>query len=173
LPDSAVTAPPFAAASHRGQLDDALFLACGLAWGACLIHGVAAIEHAREYMPYSIFFALLACAQLWWGIAVYRRPAPKLLLAGAVVSLMVVALWIVSRTAGLPIGPRPWTPESVGAIDSFASADEILLALVVLFQLRPGRRGALARAFRYVVSASGICLVLLSSLAFTLGGHGH
>ena len=85
---------------------------------------------------------------------------------------MVAALWMISRTSGLPIGPQPWAPESVGALDSIATANEIALALLVFFQLRHGRSRALTRGCSSVMTGTALCLILLSSLAL-LGGHAH
>lgn len=154
-------------------MPDRLFLACGLAWGAGLIHIQAAIDHVDEYVPFSVFFILLAAAQFGWGFAITRRPAPRLLSAGAIVSLTVVGLWVLSRTSGLPVGPQPWSPEPVGPIDSLASADEALLALIVVFQLGRGSAGALLRYARQLATAAGLCLVLLSSLSLAYVGHAH
>lgn len=155
------------------QLDDRIFLLCGLAWGAGLIHWEAAIEHLQEHALFAVFFAFLAATQCLWGIAVYRSPARGLLRAGAVMSLMVVALWIVSRTSGLPIGPDHWTPERVGALDSVATGDEVVLALLVLFQLRSGAAGALERGGRHLATAAALTLILLSSLSLIAGGPAH
>ena len=154
-------------------MPDRLLLACGLAWGAGLIHIQAAIDHVDEYVPFSVFFILLAAAQFLWGFAISRRPTPRLLSAGAIVSLMVVGVWILSRTSGVPVGPEPWTPEPVGLIDSIASADEVLLALIVVFQLGRGSAGALLRRAGQLATAAGLCLVLLSSLSLAYVGHAH
>ena len=56
-------------------------------------------------------------------------------------NLGVAAVWLLSRTAGLPLGPDPWTPESVGVADSIATALEVLLAAgaTVLLWPRNGR----------------------------------
>jgi hypothetical protein len=165
--------PPRAAPAATAQrLDNALFIACGLACGAGLIHVEAAIQHVDEYVLYAVFFALLAPAQFAWGAAVYRRPGRRLLLAGAVGSLVVVGLWIVSRTSGLPIGPTPWQPEPVGAIDALATADEAVLALLAILQLRASRGGLLMRGSAHLAAATGTVLILFSSLALVLGG-GH
>jgi hypothetical protein len=155
------------------RFDDSLFLACALAWGASVIHVQTAIAHVREFVLFSVFFALLAAAQLAWGIALYRSASRRLMVVGAVGSVMVATLWVVSRTSGLPIGPVPWIPERVGTLDSIASADEAALALLMIFQLRPLRAGRLARSFKAVVSGAGAGLVLLSSLSLTLTRHVH
>jgi hypothetical protein len=161
--------PPAPAAR---RLDERLFIACGLAWVTGLIHVEAAIQHVAEYMLYAVFFVLLAAAQGLWGIAVYRSPTRKLLTAGAITSLMVATVWVISRTSGLPIGPQPGTPEPLGALDSIATTNEAAIALLVFFKLRGEPPSALLRGCTRLTTATAICLILLSSLALT-GGHAH
>ena len=165
--------PAVAARPRARQLSDVLLIACGLSWGAGLIHVVAAIGHFDQYALYAVFFEVLAIAQFAWGVGAYRRPTPALLRVGAVGSLAVVALWVASRSPGLPIGPDPWRPEPVGAIDSIATGDELVLALLVGFQLRSLGPGAFARGTKRLATAAGLALILLSSLAVTFPVHAH
>jgi hypothetical protein len=167
-PEAGLQAPARAAA-----LDNGVFLACGLAWSAGLIHLAAAVDHVDEYVPFAVFFFLLAPAQLALGVALYRRPTRRLLRAGALGSMIVVAIWVVSRTSGVPIGPTPWVAEPAGLLDCLASADEAVLALLVLYQLRSDPGPLLVRCSRPLLTAAGVGLILLSSLALAGGGHAH
>jgi hypothetical protein len=152
-------------------LPDWLFTACGLSWGAALIHISAAIGHVHESGLYVLFFALLAPTQLAWGFLVCRRSTRELLLAGAALSLLVAAVWLISRTTGLPVGPEPWRPEAVGAVDAIATADELALALLVWLYGFSRLRGRAARALGVGARVGGIALVILSSLALLAAGH--
>lgn len=153
-------------------VSDRIFVACGLAWAAGLIHVVATIEHVREYALYAVFFALLAPAQFAWGAALYRRARRWLMWVGAAASLAVVAVWIMSRTSGMPLGPDgAWKPEPVGALDGVATADEIALALILLLELSPA--GRLVAGCRRVVTVASLPLLLLSSMTLVLVGHSH
>jgi hypothetical protein len=165
------SAPSEVTARTRAELEDTVFIACGLAWCASLIHVQAAVEHLNEYALYAVFFALLAPLQFAWGVAVYRRPARILLRAGAVMSLLVAGLWLMSRTTGLPIGPEPWRPESVGAADSIATADELVMALLAFFPYGLGKNGVLRRRSRQAAAVAGLGLILLSSLSLVVVGH--
>ena len=160
-----------AAPARPGRLDDRLFMACGLVWGAGLIHVAAAVEHYHEYRLYALFFALLAPLQFVWGLVVCRRPSRRLVLAGAVGCLLVVGLWVMSRTTGMPIGPEPWRPEAVGVIDAIATADELTLALLAFTYLRPARRPRLGAALRGLAMSVGFVMVVLSSLALMAAPH--
>lgn len=155
------------------RLDDRLFVLCGLAWAAGLIHVVAAIDHVEESLLYAAFFALLAPAQLGWGALVYRRHTRRLMRAGAMLSLAVAATWLASRTTGMPVGPERWQPEPVGPLDAVATADEVALALLAFVQLRGAPNGTAAGAIGHLTAAAGVGLILLSSLAVALVGHAH
>lgn len=161
-----------ATAPRTREIADWLLIACGLSWGAGLIHVKAAVDHLDEYVLYSVFFEVLAVLQLVWGVAIYRAPTRRLMVGGAAMSIGVVMLWVGSRTTGLPIGPDPWTPESVGVIDVLASADELVLALLVALHLGSWTTGGLARGPRYVLFAVALVLILASCLSLT-GGHAH
>ena len=159
------------------SLPDWLFIACSLSWGAALIHVSAAISHASESGLYALFFGLLAPIQLGWGLLICRSTSRRLLLAGCVLSLLVVAVWAMSRITGMPIGPAPWHPERVGLIDSLASADELMLVWMVSSFGRsdaPGRSGRSPVVGANVAGATqalGVVLIVLSSLALLGAGH--
>jgi hypothetical protein len=161
-------------ASARVQpatLPDWLFIACGLSWGAALIHVSAAIEHSGESALYAVFFALLAPVQLAWGFLLCRFASRRLLVAGCVLSLIVVFVWAMSRTTGVPVGPRPWHPEAVGLVDSLATADELMIVLLVWsFTRRATARGA-RTALAAAAEVLGVMLILVSSLALLAAGH--
>jgi hypothetical protein len=159
-----------------------LFIACGLSWGAAVIHVSAAISHAGESGLYTLFFALLAPIQLGWGLLMCRSPSRRLLLAGCLLSLAVVVVWAMSRTFGMPIGPKPWHPEAVGLVDSLASLDELTIVLLAWscgagfgggdgLGASPDRGWRAARAVRAGAQLLGVVLILLSSLALLAAGH--
>lgn len=165
LSDAALTAPT------ARRFPDRLFLACALAWGASLIHVEAATTHLQESVTFSVFFALLALTQALWGIVLYFSPSPKTLVFGAATSVLVSALWVVSRTSGLPFGPDGGAPEGIGILDSVATGDEIVIAVLVFFHLHAMTGGRSARAVRGLTAAAGIGLLMLSSLVLMLPGH--
>jgi hypothetical protein len=130
-----------------------------LSAGAAAIHFAVAKSHFDEYFLFGLFFVLSGIAQLAWAVLVLFRPSRLLLALGVVGNLLITAVWAVDRIWGLPIGPDPWKPESVGFADVTASAFEIVLALgcLVLFA-RPARaalreRRGLAFALTLAVTA--------------------
>lgn len=169
---SAATAVPEADVSGARQVDSDVLLMCGLAWAAGLIHIQAAVDHLSEVPAYTVCFVILAVAQVAWGIALYRSPRRSLLIAAAIGSLCVLAVWILSRTSGLPIGPERGEPEQLGLLDSVASADEIALILFVALRLGP-RRLRDGGTVAWLVRAGFAVLILLSSMVLAGGVHAH
>ena len=102
-------------------------MACSV--GAAVVHADVIGSHFRESALYGWFFSLSALAQFAWGVLVVRRADRPLLVCGLVGNGLIVLLWLVTRTTGLPVGPRPWRPESVGAFDGLATALEVALVV--------------------------------------------
>jgi hypothetical protein len=159
-----VSSPP-----ARSVADD-VFVICGLAWAAGLIHDLAAVDHLGEYGPFAACFATLAAVQFAAGVLVYRRPSPRTLGAVAALSIGTLAVWALSRTTGLPVGPGHWAREPVGALDVLAGADEATLAILVVAHLRARPATPVQRLAARACSAAGPALVAISSLAFMVGG---
>ncbi|MGZ4105075.1 MAG: hypothetical protein ACXVP8_07410 [Actinomycetota bacterium] len=117
-----------APAAERAINSPALVLA-PLSVGAGLIHAAVTALHFREYWLYGAFFVLSAAAQLGWAYLVARRSSRALLLTGVLGNAAIIALWLASRTIGLPIGPEPGAAEAVGWRDAFATVYEVGLVV--------------------------------------------
>jgi hypothetical protein len=113
---------------------------------AAVVHLTVLREHFREDVRYGFFFLALTVAQCGLAFLLTYRPEHRTVRSVAVASGCVVALWLVSRTTGLPLGGEPWRPESFGAFDIAASCAEIATAvgclshLWALGELRPPPR---------------------------------
>src|SRR5262252_7914208 len=81
---------------------------------AGLIHLAVAPEHLREYVAFGIFFIAVGSAQIVLAVELASRPTRRLALLVAASSTMLIGLWSVSRTVGLPVGPHPGEPEDIG-----------------------------------------------------------
>ena len=108
-----------------------------LSLGAAAVHAFVIEAHLAEYWLFGVFFAVLALLQAAWAVAVLLRPTRRLLVLGAVGNAVVVGVWLVSRTAGLPVGPEAGSPEAVGFVDTAATVFEALLVVGVLALLNP------------------------------------
>lgn len=119
-----------------------------LSVGAAAIHFAVIGDHFDEYRAYGLFFAVAAWLQVLWAIALTAKGSRRLLFAGVLGNTIIIAVWAVSRTMGLPVGPHAGTSETVEFIDVLATSFEALIVLgsVVLLRgwaerLRFGVRG--------------------------------
>jgi hypothetical protein len=138
--------------------------------GAAAMRFAVAVAHFNEYRPYGVFFLAVAWFQAIWATLVVTTAERRLLLVGIVLNAAVVAIWVWSRTAGLPIGPQPGTPEEVGAADSISTGLEAAivvwatLPLVPFFRWRRPSRGVVVGSALFVW-AIVITLTVLAILA--------
>lgn len=133
------------------ELTAPVALAASSAAGAALIHFAVAPEHFGEWWGFGVFFVVCGQVQFGWAILVRRRSTGPMFALGIVGSLLVVAVWVLSRTAGLPFGPEPGVSEAVSLPDVASVLLEVVTAgacVVALGgrELRPMRSG-LVRTF--------------------------
>src|SRR5437879_8092441 len=87
--------------------------------GAAAIHVAVTPQHFDEWFAAGVFFIVLAVAEIVGGAVmispVGERPAARGLVAA--LTAATIALWVVSRTVGLPFGPDPGMPEAIGVLD--------------------------------------------------------
>ena len=98
-----------------------------LSAGAAAIHFAVTFEHFNEYLLYGVFFLVIASAQMIWAaIAVWRLPRWWLWL-GIAGNAAVLAVYLASRTTGLPFGPDTGHAEPFGALDVVCALLELAL----------------------------------------------
>ncbi len=134
-----------------------LYGSAALALVAAVIHALVTPEHFEEWWGYGMFFLVVAVTQGVYSAALVRWPRRSLFVVGIVSNLAVIALYAVTRTSGIPVGPNAGEIEKVGMIDIASKAAEVLLVaalgyLVLAVRDAPGRR--LPRASR-MAGASG------------------
>ncbi len=114
----------------------------------------------------------VATLQLAWGAAILSGESRTLYSAAAVGNALVLSIWAVSRTFGVPFGPDPWTPEGIGLLDGVATVYEAVIVAGSLFSL--GEDSAIRQRWAFVKPRprSAIIVYVLPALAFFLGsGH--
>src|SRR5690242_7183346 len=109
----------------RARADGDLPLAAGVCLISAVIHVVVAPEHFHEYVVFGALFVASAVLQVLWALAASWRPSPAVLAGGIALNLGIAAVWVWSRTAGLPIGPEAGSAEAVGALDVLSTVDEL------------------------------------------------
>lgn len=135
-----------------------------LSVGAAAIHFAVVFEHFAEYTLYGVFFLVISWAQLIWPAVLLWRPSRTWLWLGIAGNAAVIAVYVASRTAGLPFGPDLHKAESVGALDVASCVLEFaLIAGCAALLWRPSladrpvaRRGAFASAAALVAVPAAV-----------------
>lgn len=88
----------------------AAYAAAGLSLAAALIHLWVVPEHLEEWWVYGAFFLVATLAQLLFSVLVLASRSNRLVPLGSIVgNVVLVLLYVVSRTWGMPLG-RDWAP---------------------------------------------------------------
>lgn len=133
---SATALDPIQVATHENRLRRVpaltaaqralLPLAVVSSTAAAGVHAAVGPAHLRDSLLLGSFFVGCALLQLGWAALVASRATWRLLVAGAVGNLAVIALWATTRTMGLPFGLLPH-PEAVGPWDLACVAWELVV----------------------------------------------
>ncbi|HET9612144.1 MAG TPA: hypothetical protein VFP06_21195 [Acidimicrobiales bacterium] len=150
------------------------WLAAGACVGAAIIHFAYAPAHMDEDAAHGVFFLAAGWAQLGAAVALVRgRDTRWPLWAAAAVNAAVAAVWLVSRTVGVPGSDA----EPVGFPDALATGLEVVAVTAALAALRPalaGRRvGRLDPVVGVVAALVLVGLVSASVTPSIAGEHGH
>jgi hypothetical protein len=127
--------------------------------GVCVVvsgsaHGLVTQQHFQEWWGYGVFFLATAICLIVFGLALITdaidaRYMPgdvgrirRLMYAlGAFGNASILGLYVLTRTAGIPLGPGSGSVESVGVVDVVAKTAELLaVAGLVVLLLKSRRR---------------------------------
>lgn len=106
------------------------------AFCAALVHLAVMPDHFRESPLYGTFFLTAAAGQMGFAVWILVRPTRTVARAGIAGSVLMVAMWLVSRTIGVPIGPDHGATETFGVLDALATAAEAVMAVACAMALR-------------------------------------
>jgi hypothetical protein len=150
-----------------------------LSFGAAALHFAYAPTHFDEYWLYGAFFVTLAWAQLAWGLAVLIKPSRILLYVG-LLNILVVALYVLSRTVGVGVGPMASTTEPFGFPDTLCAVLEGLIVVgcaALLYRPSLARRPlAMGSFWPGLAVGTAIAVIVASSASLSPssgGGHSH
>jgi hypothetical protein len=111
----------------RSRVQELRLLLVGALVGSGAIHAALVPTRLTDWAgAFFVFFAIWEFALA--GMLLSRLEERTMLLAATVISIAPVALWVWSRTAGLPFGPSPSARVGIGLPDTLAC----LLALTSL-----------------------------------------
>ena len=161
--------------SAASAVEELVILAAVLVLASSLIHAAMIAVHFEEYWLFGICFAIAAVLQALWTAQIYSdRLNRPLLVAGIVGNVALIAVWALSRTIGMPLGPDAWTPEAVSAVDILSTLDELFAVILVAIALRctRTRRAPISPiAIRLATGLTGV--LFLYSVLSPFAGHHH
>src|SRR6516162_4712045 len=139
-----------------------------LSVGAAAIHFAVVFSHFTEYTLYGVFFLIIAWAQLIWPTVLLWRPSRPWLWLGIAGNAIVLAIYVASRTAGLPFGPDLHHAESAGALDVMSCVLEAgLIAGCAVLLWRPSLLDRPVRRRGTVGTVAGLAVVPALVIAAT------
>ena len=147
---------PTAPASLAGWLAVAML-------GTATIHGAVIREHFEEAPLLGSFFLVLTVFQFAYVAAVVARPSRALLQVGIVTNLAVVALWIYTRTVGIPFGVGGGEVEAVAVPDLLSAAFELAAVAIGVAMLRGHRVVSMRWSVSPAQKLAGVLAVTLTS----------
>ena len=130
------------------------FLAAGL------IHLAQVAVHLDEGLVFAGFFVLVGTLQIGAAVALVRARGPRWYWLGIAGSGVTIAIWLVSRSLGLPFGAEPGSSEAIGTADAAASLLEGITIVALLLWLRGGKPGR----GRLAYPAAGGAIALMGML---------
>jgi hypothetical protein len=136
-----------------------------------VIHFAVAGEHFQEYWLYGVFMLVVAWLQLLWAAAAIARPSRLLLVGGVILNIGVLAVYIVTRTAGDVIGPGASSAEQVGFGDVLCTVLEAIVAAGCAWLLIARTDHQIGRRQLFIAPAAvGAATAALLSAALVAGG---
>jgi hypothetical protein len=131
--------------------------------GAAGTHFAMVPAHAGEWLAEGIAFAATGWAQVVLAVAVVVRPSRRVLGVGIVVNLLVLAAYLLSRTAGLPLGPESGQSEPFGFVDVLTAVLEAAFVVGAALALALPARTAAWR-WRPVPVVAGLSVLAVAGL---------
>ena len=104
--------------------------------GSAAIHAAVIPDHLDEWIAAGAFFVALTAAEVVVAAMLATRPHRRTLFAVVAISALPLAIWLCSRSAGLPFGPAAGQPEPVGLADIVCCVLEVVTLLVACLLLR-------------------------------------
>lgn len=145
--------------------------------GAAVAHLAVLPGHLVEWWPAGAFFGAIAAIQLGWPVLAALRPTRWLMASGVLVNAGSLALWAVSRTTGVPVGPEAGIAEPITRVGLLTGFLEVIVSVSALWWLSRSSARSFRSAPAYLSSVGGVFLVVgaltVGAVTGTAGGHGH
>jgi hypothetical protein len=129
---------------------------------AALIHVWYIPESFMEWWGYGDFFLACAVGQSVYGPVLILRPTQQVIQIGIWANAGVVALYVLTRVWGVPLGPHAGAVEAVGIFDLMSVAAEVGVVILLTTVLQ-------GRSRRITLNGLMTLGVLLWALRFAVG----
>lgn len=117
---------------ETGRHELLVYAAALLSLLSALSHLWAMPKHMQEWWGYGAYFLAAAVAQGAYATVLTRWPRRSLFLIGIVGNLSILALYLATRTVGIPFfGPRAGEVEGIGFVELCAAASELGIVLAL------------------------------------------
>jgi hypothetical protein len=139
MPGLALTPPLRSVVAPRAlrRVGRAAGAAAALSLVAAWVHLAYTASHWQDWWAYGAFFLGMGLFQAACVPALVRWPrSAGVALAAIAGNLGVVGMYVLSRTAGVPMGPHEGVVEDAGAIDLAVTAAEVAIVACLLTVLR-------------------------------------
>lgn len=123
----------------QSELNLWLYAAAGFSAMAGIIHITVTSEHFEEWIGYGVFFTVASAYQLLLALilTITQRPVRReILWVGILGNLAIIAMWMVTRTIGVPLGPMTGEIEEIGALDMASKIAELAVIVCLAVALR-------------------------------------
>ena len=143
-----------------------------LATGA--IHAAQIASHLQESRAAGLFFGVVATFQVMFAAVLLLGRSRASRIAVLVLTVSTMAVWLTSRTAGIPLGPHAGSAEAIQAADAVATGLETVTAALLAVLLSSARWRLLtvssARGrYRVREVAAGLSMALVIAATTTVG----
>ena len=160
--------------AERDRRDILIIALAFLSVAAALVHFAVIEQHFTEYWLYGAFFVAVGLFELVWAFLALAAPSRVLYWASVIVNTLTITAYVITRTAGLLVGPSANETEKIGFGDLTATGFEAFLvagSLLLLFRSwgRVRVRTAMSEALIGTV-AVGVTALTVLALFSTVGG---
>jgi hypothetical protein len=159
------TGAPDLSATDLSATDLRQMLAAVALFGCAAIHLAVIPDHMDHWPVASAFFLALAMAEMACGVLLLGRAGLSVLAAVTAAAVVPLALWVWSRTSGLPFGPNSSVPEPVGLADVAAGLLELGTLVIAVVLLRARHGGTVRPAKRTAASPHLRALAVVGAIA--------
>ncbi|WP_116046019.1 hypothetical protein [Amycolatopsis palatopharyngis] len=166
---------------YRTDIKLATAVAAFASVGAALIHFAAAPDHWREWLLSGLFFAALGIFQVGWAVVALRSMHRAVLGIGIAANIAAIALWVLTRTNGLPFGPDAGVPEQLGPAGTLTVLLELVVVVGAAWGMLPREQASRISLWKYRFALGGAAVLVAAVMApgvvagveHTHGGTGH